>query len=147
MNLKIFLSILVPLFLAAMGTGIYLAYSHEEGLVDDNYYEKGKNYFNAKSQEQHLSLAISSQQPLKLGGNDICISVTSHGKPFEHAALSLFIGNVSTKDYDRSMKMQERSPGNYHAEAAIPAGGKWLMRVEIEKNNLSTNRKWFFDVN
>ena len=147
MNLKIFLSILVPMFLVAMGTGIYMAYSREEGLVDDNYYEKGKEYFHARGLERQLGLAIEPQHPLGRGNNDIGVTVTSHGKPLEHAALTLFIGNISTKGYDRNLKMMERSPGNYHAEALIPSGGKWLMRVDFEKNNLSTNRKWFFDVN
>jgi nitrogen fixation protein FixH len=147
MNLKIFLSILVPLFIAAMGTGIYMAYSREEGLVDENYYEKGRDYFRAKSLEQQLGLAITAGNPLRKGTNDIDISVTSHGKPFEHAALTLFIGNVSTKGFDRTLNMQEQSPGNYHAVAAVPSGGKWLMRVDLEKNSLSTNRKWFYDVN
>lgn len=147
MNLKIFLSILLPLFLTAIGTGIYIAYSSEEGLVDENYFEKGRDYFRAKGQEQQLGLEILPPAPLERGINDIAVTITSHGKPVEHAAITLFVGNVSTKNHDRTTEMQERSPGNYHAEADIPFKGKWLVRVEFAQNNLSTNRKWFFDVN
>lgn len=146
MNIKVFLSILVPLFIVAMGTGIYMAYSREEGLVDENYFEKGRDYFQSKGQEQQLDLSIHPPEQLERGSNDIAITVTSHGKPFEHADLALFIGNISTKAYDRTVKMTERSPGNYHAEAPIPFKGKWLVRVEFAQNNLSTNKKWFFDV-
>ncbi len=147
MNLKIFLSILVPMFIVAMATGIYLAYSNEEGLVENNYYEKGKAYFRMKSEERQLDLAVNPPEELKKGVNEIFIHVTSHGKPFSDAHLTLFVGNVSTTSFDRSMDMREHTPGYYHTETTIPSGGKWLMRVDLEKDNLSTNRKWFFDVN
>lgn len=147
MNLKIFLSILAPLFITAMGAGIFLAYSSEEGLVDDNYFEKASGYFHSKGIEQQLGLEIIPPDALVRGSNDIGVTVTSHGKPFEHAGLTLFTGNVSNRDYDRSVKMTERSPGNYHAGAAIPYRGKWLVRIELSTKNLSTNRKWFFNVN
>jgi hypothetical protein len=147
MNIKVFLSILVPLFIVAMGTGIYMAYSLEEGLVDDNYFEKASGYFYSRGIEQQLGLVINPPRAFKQGNNDIKVIVTSHGKPFEHADLTFFIGNISTRAYDRSMKMTECSPGNYHAEAPIPFRGKWLVRVEVSSRNLSTNRKWFFDVN
>ncbi|NTV99122.1 MAG: hypothetical protein HGA70_08160 [Chlorobiaceae bacterium] len=147
MNLKIFLSILAPLFITAMGTGIYLAYSSEEGLVDDNYFEKASSYFHSRGTEQELGLVINPPRVLKRGSNDISVFIKSHGKPFEHADVTLFIGDISTMAYDRSLKMKELSPGNYHAGTAIPFRGKWLVRVEVSTKNLSTNRKWFYDVN
>lgn len=146
MNIKLFLSILFPMFIIAMGTGIYMAYSRNDGLVDDNYYELSKNFFQTKAAERQFDIAIKPPESLKTGINDISISVTSHGKPFEHAALSLFIGNLSTTGYDRSLNMQEISPGNYHARSTIPFKGVWLVRADLEKINIRTSKKWFFNV-
>ncbi|NTW83173.1 MAG: FixH family protein [Chlorobiaceae bacterium] len=145
--MKIVFSILIPLFLIAMGTGIYMAYSRNEGLVEDNYYERSKDFFQSKAIERQLDIAVNPPEKLKRGANEINIRVTSHGKPLEKAALNLFIGNISTTGYDRSMNMKEVSPGNYHTQSAIPFKGIWLVRVDLEKNNLRTSKKWFFDVN
>lgn len=145
--MKIFLALLYPVFIFAMGTGIYMAYKSDEGLVDENYFEKGKNFFHAREMEEQLGIVITEPAPLVRGGNGVNISVTSHGAPLEHAAVTLFIGNVSTTVHDRTFRMREIAPGTYQAPAEIPLKGTWLMRIELQKNNLTTGRKWFFDVN
>lgn len=144
--MKLFLYLIYPLFFFAMGCGIYVAYNNAEGLVDKNYYENGKHYFAAKEVEQKLDVAISKPDSLKMGSNEIHISVTSHGKPLEDAALSLFVGNLSSTRYDSTLTMQEEAPGIYHTTAAIPFKGVWFVRIDLVKQQLRTTRKWFFDV-
>jgi nitrogen fixation protein FixH len=144
--MKLFLYLIYPLFFLAMGCGIYVAYRDAEGLVDKNYYEKGNRYFTAKAVEEKLGIAISKPGTLKKGSNEIRISVTSHGKPLKNAALSLFVGNLSSTSYDSTLTMQEQAPGIYQATATIPFKGIWFVRIDLQQQQLAATRKWFFDI-
>ena len=144
--MKILFYIIYPLFFFAMGCGIYVAFRDDEGLVDKNYYENGTSYFTEKADEEKLGIAISKPGTLKTGNNDIEINVTSHGKPLEHATLTLFIGNLSSNRYDSTLTMQEKSPGIYQATATILFKGVWFVRIDLQQQKLSASRKWFYDI-
>jgi nitrogen fixation protein FixH len=145
--MKLFFYIVYPIFFFAMGCGIYVAYSNPEGLVDNNYYENGKHYFLAKAAEERLGIGISRPDTLTEGRNVIRVKATSHGKPLEEGSLSLFIGNLSTTDYDSTMNMQKLSSGTYQATTTIPFKGVWFARVDLkQQQQLITSKKWFFNV-
>jgi len=145
--MKLFLYILYSVFICAMGIGIYVAYRDTEGLVETNYYETGTKFFQSKASEAKLDIAISQPEALKKGNNTIHISVTSQGKPLEHAKLNLFVGNLSKTAYDYTKSMQELSPGHYQANVEIPFKGIWLLRIDLDKQKLTTSRKWFYNIN
>ena len=141
------LSPLYILFLIAMCSGIYVAFRDSEGLVENNYYEKGERFFQSRASEEKLGIAISRPASLRQGNNNVEIKVTSHGKPLEHALLQLFIGNLSSTAYDVTRKMEEISPGCYQATVSAPFRGVWLLRVDLEgEQQLNTARKWFFSI-
>lgn len=145
--MKLFFYIIYPLFLFAMGCGIYIAFRDNEGLVDNNYYENSRGYFEAKATEERLGIEISQPRKLKPGRNIIQVNATSHGKPLEEASLSLFIGNLSTPRYDSTITMSQLSPGIFQATATIPFKGVWFTRVDLkQQEQLITSKKWFFNV-
>jgi hypothetical protein len=144
--MKIFLSVLYAVFLFAMGCGIYIAYRDAEGLVEDDYYEHARSYFQTKASENTLGLAVSMPETLRKGNNDIRIVMKTHDKPLEHAVTRLFIGNLTKRGYDSTRLMKEISPGIYQANAVIPFKGIWLIRMELEKDHLKTSRKWFVEL-
>jgi nitrogen fixation protein FixH len=145
--MKLFLYILYSVFICAMGIGIYVAYRDTEGLVETNYYETGTKFFQSKAFEAKLEIVISKPEALKKGNNTIHISVTSQGKPLENAKLHLFVGNLSKAAYDYTKSMQELSPGHYQVNAEIPFKGIWLVRIDLDKQQLTTSRKWFYNIN
>ena len=145
--MKLFFFIVYPIFFFAMGCGIYIAFKNADGLVDNNYYENSRRYFQTKAIEEKLGIAVSRPDTLKLGHNVIRVNATSHGKPLENGALSLFIGNLSNTRYDSTMSMQKISPGIYQATAIIPFKGMWFTRVDLrQQQELIASKKWFFDV-
>lgn len=145
--MKLFFYIVYPIFFFAMACGIYVAYKSTDGLVDNNYYENSRRYFQTKALEEKLGIAVSRPDPLILGHNLIRVSATSHGKPLEESTLSLFIGNLSSTSYDSTMLMQKLSPGIYQVTAAIPFKGVWFARVDLkQRQQLITSKKWFFEV-
>ena len=145
--MKLFFYIVYPIFFFAMGCGIYIAYKSADGLVDNNYYENSSRYFQAKATEEKLGIAVSRPDTLKTGYNVIRVNATSHGKPLGNAALSLFIGNLSSTLYDSTMLMKKLSPGIYQTTATIPFKGVWFARVDLkQQQQLIASKKWFFDV-
>jgi hypothetical protein len=145
--MKLFFYIVYPIFFFAMACGIYVAYRNPEGLVDNNYYDNGKHYFEAKTNEKRLGIEVSRPETLKLGNNTIRINATSQGQPFEKGTLSLFIGNLSTTGYDSTITMRQLSPGIYQATTTIPFKGVWFTRIDLkQQQQLITSKKWFFNV-
>ncbi|WP_076790959.1 FixH family protein [Chlorobium sp. KB01] len=145
--MKLFFYIIYPLFFFAMGCGIYVAFRDAEGLVDNNYYENSKGYFEAKAAEERLGIAISPPATLKRGENEIRIAITSKGKPLEQANLTLFIGNLSSSGYDSTITMREHSPGVYQATAEIPFKGVWFTRIDLkQQQQLIATKKWFSEI-
>ncbi len=145
--MKIFFYIVYPIFFFAMACGIYIAYKSADGLVDNNYYENSRRYFQTKALEEKLGMAVSRPSTLKLGHNVIRINTTSHGKPYGEGTLSIFIGNLSSTRFDSTMSMQQIYPGIYQVTATIPFRGVWFARVDIrQQQQLITSKKWFFDV-
>jgi nitrogen fixation protein FixH len=145
--MKLFFYIVYPIFFFAMGCGIYVAYSNPEGLVDNNYYENGKNYFQTKASEEKLGIEISRPDTLIQGRNIIRVKASSHGKPLEEGDLSLFIGNLSNTRYDSTMTMRQLAPGIYTTTATIPFKGVWFARIDLkQQQQLITTKKWFFNV-
>ncbi|EAT59952.1 FixH family protein [Chlorobium ferrooxidans] len=145
--MKLFFYIIYPLFFFAMGCGVYVAFRDAEGLVDNNYYENSKGYFQAKAAEERLGIAIQPPAALKRGENEIRIAITSKGKPLEQANLTLFIGNLSSTGYDSTITMREEAPGIYRATAEIPFKGVWFARIDLkQQQQLITSKKWFSDI-
>ncbi len=145
--MKLFFYIIYPLFFFAMGSGIYVAFRDAEGLVESNYYESSKGYFQSKAAEKQLAVEVSKPDSLKRGYNIIRLKATSHGKPLETGDLSLFIGNLSTTRFDSTMTMRQLAPGIYQATPTIPFKGVWFTRVDLkQQQQLVTSKKWFFNV-
>ena len=146
--MKLFFYIMYPLFFFAMGCGIYVAFRDAEGLVDNNYYENSTRYFQAKANEEKLGIEVSKPDSLKRGHNVIRIKATTHGKPLQNgAALTLFVGNLSSTGYDSTLTMHQISPGLYQATPTIPFKGVWLAKVDLrQQQQLITTKKWFFNV-
>lgn len=130
-----------------MVIGVWISYRTAEGLVDRDYYEKGKVWFNAKSDEVDLGLTVSGPGKLKTGHNQLAITLRSHSKPLTGATIAVFLGRVPATTFDRTVGLRETAPGLYEAEVELPSAGKWLLRADLVTGKLKTERSWFIDVN
>ena len=144
--MKIFLYCLYAVFLFAMGTGFYVAFSGFEGLVEENYYEKASGYFTTKAIEDSLGLEIVLPDSFKKGSNAVEVALFEQGKPLRQAQVSFFAGNVSESGYDVRYRMTEHLPGVYVTEVHVPFPGTWLMRVDIVTETIKTGRRWFTEI-
>jgi nitrogen fixation protein FixH len=145
--MKLFLAGLYGLFFFAMACGVTIAYRSAEGLVENNYYEKGNGWFQTKAAERQLGFEVGRPERLVQGSNDLRLTLSSHGRPIDGASVNIFVGNVSSKQYDLAHPMRETAPGVYQTSAVIPARGKWLVRMDLASKQLNTSKSWFYDVN
>lgn len=144
--MKPFIVGLYALFLFAMACGITVAYRNSEGLVENDYFEKGNAWFRTKDVEKRLGFEVAAPERLQAGSNTVRFTLTEHGKPLRNADARLFFGSVSTKEHDVSTRLIETSPGVYETTAHFPAKGKWLVRLDLGDKQIKTSRSWFYDV-
>jgi len=144
---KPFIIALYVLFLFAMASGLTVAFRSNEGLVESDYYRKQNDWFQAKTEERRIGLEIEKPASILPGKNELTFVLTEQGKPLTQARVHLFIGNVSTSKLDVTRAMRETAPGIYKTTLDVPAGGKWLVRLDLSTDKLTTSKSWFYDVN
>ncbi len=124
----------------------YMAYKVYDGLVEEQYYVKAKNYFKTKRLEEDLGIKVSLKGSFQLGKSMVEIVLTERGKPLRGAIVNVYLGHASTTKYDRACQMKEVQSGVYACNLSIPVKGKWLVRAAIQFGDFKTYRRWFVDV-
>ena len=133
---------LYVLFFVLMVITFYMANKVYDGLVEDRYYEKSKSYFETKKIEEGLGLIINYDRNINIGKNIFRVSVSKKDGQLHGARTILFVGNIASEKYDRKYLLEEHSPGIYKASVEIPVKGKWLFRLDIESQEIVTDRRW-----
>jgi hypothetical protein len=133
---------LYALFFVLIAITFYMANTIYDGLVEDRYYERSKYYFETKRKEEETGFKITLDENLKVGGNDISIHIRNKDGPLTGARVTLFVGNISSTEYDRTFILKETSPGAYVSRISIPFSGRWLLRADIDHTDIRTGRKW-----
>ncbi|HEB75593.1 MAG TPA: hypothetical protein ENJ04_04510 [Nitrospirae bacterium] len=138
---------LYGVFFFLMGTTFYVAADVYDGLVDTNYYESARDYFESSRMEEALGLEVAVEgERLKRGRNGFSVRISAGGRPLSGADVRLFVGNISTTGYDRTYPLVEGAAGVYSADVEIPVSGRWLLNLGIEDRRIRTGKKWFITV-
>jgi nitrogen fixation protein FixH len=133
---------LYALFLILIVITFYMANKSYDGLVEERYYDKSKKYFETKKIEEDLGLTVNFDRDMKIGKNIFQVSISKKDGHLRGAKTILFVGNIASEKYDRKYPLREDAPGIYKAAVDIPAKGKWLFRLDIENNEIVTDRRW-----
>jgi len=141
-----FLAILGLIGVALAGT-IWMAViagSTSPGLVSEDYYEKGKNYFHetpeeASTPQWRLNLLVPSD--LKVGENQDyrLYIVDENGKPVSDAKVTLHAYRPSDAKADFSIKMNRTDAGSYVASITFPLPGTWDLIAQVETSEKRTD--------
>jgi len=143
---KPFIIAIYALFLFAMISGLVAAFRNADGLVEPDYYLRQSSWFREKTEERRIGLEVRRPASIRTGENELTFVLTEHGNPLTKAAVKLFIGKVQSSGQDVTHAMRETAPGIYKATVDVPARGKWLVRIDLSSNNLTTSKSWFYDV-
>lgn len=131
---------LVVIVLAVNITMITLAVTTNPGLVDKDYYEKGRNFErnvhkqiaarNALGWEGHLDI---SDDLHRNNASPIRFSVVDDkGLPLSNLKVTLINYRPSDANADFTSVMKEFSPGQYAAEIKYPLKGLWETTLRVE---------------
>jgi nitrogen fixation protein FixH len=129
-------------FVLIMAATFYVAGRGYEGLVEPNYYERSKDFFRTKEYEEALGLAITVPEGLVAGNNRFSAGIRTAEGALSGASVALYIGDVRTTESDMRYELKEVSPGLYSSDIAVPYRGTWIMRLEVNHERISTERRW-----
>lgn len=117
---------------AVNGVLIYKALSTHSGLVANEPYRKGLNY-NARiaADERQRALGWTETVGLDMRGRVQIDLADAKGQPLTGLALTGFVGRPSEERHDRRLKLTEREPGRYVAEAGALDAGTWLVALDV----------------
>jgi len=134
---------LVVIVLAVNIAMITLAFTTNPGLVDKDYYEKGRNF------ENNVQKQIAARNALGWTGNlDIPDALSrNHASPIRFSVVDekgLPLGNLkvtlinyrpSDATADFISEMNEYSPGQYQATVTYPLKGLWEVTLHVDRGD------------
>ncbi|HEY0721660.1 MAG TPA: FixH family protein [Gammaproteobacteria bacterium] len=121
---------------------ISLAVTTNPGLVDKDYYEKGRDFENnvQKQIAAHNALGWSgrldtSGQPRRGQTTPMRFSVVDNkGLPISNLKMTLVSYRPSDVSADFNVDMKEFAPGLYQADVSYPLKGLWEVTVRVDHN-------------
>jgi len=121
---------------AMNGFFIYKAVSSFDGLVEDNYYEKGLNYNDAIQQEKRLGwrIELSFTDDVKAGAPNKAkvVIFDPKGEPIGGAKVQIALRRPATDRFDKEFELVP-SGCAYHGTVSLPVNGLWDIAIKAEK--------------
>lgn len=120
---------------------IVTAFNTAPGLVDENYYEKGRDHekhFQQKLEARNRlgwDIRIQVPETITLGkpANYSINVVDQAGHPVRDAKVSLHAYRPSDAAADMQGPMENFAPGVYQARIALPLKGFWDLKVKVSR--------------
>ncbi len=129
---------LLLIFVGVSGFRIYLAIETNPGLVDKDYYERGRDYAQNRlkkmARDPGWKLSIDAPRFVDVASPSVwTFSVTDkEGSPVTPDGVTLYAYRPSDAKQDFSLPMQEIGPGQYRAEVSFPIKGAWDILVSVK---------------
>ena len=136
-----FLGVLILIGIALAGT-IWMAViagSTSPGLVSEEYYEKGKNYFHEVPKETtapgwRLNLLVPPTAKVGVAQNYRLYVIDEAGQPVSTATITLYAYRPSDAKADFSVKMVKSDVGTFVASMSFPLPGTWDLIAQVESS-------------
>lgn len=112
------------------------------GLVEENYYERGRdheqNFLHQQKVRSELGSAVNIDVPSRIVMNRPAFyrftAVDANGLPVTRAEVTITGYRPSDANADFSVPMKESYPGQYQAEMTFPLKGAWELHVRLERD-------------
>jgi len=136
-----FLAVLALIGVALAGTiwMAVIASSTSPGLVSEEYYEKGKNYFHETPKETtapgwRLNLLVPPAPEVGVTEDYRLYLIDEAGQPVSTAKITLYAYRPSDAKADFSVKMVKSDLGTFIASMAFPLPGTWDLIAQVESS-------------
>lgn len=140
--IALYIGFVVLLFLA-----IRTAFTYNDGLISDDYYETSDHYFQNQQIAEQNQFQVRLPEAMSMASHVVTVSVSDKDGAMTHARLTLHYGLVAKQYRDRKTTMQPALPGIYQASLSFPEKGMWwfLLTVESEKG-VRYQKQWFQNI-
>jgi len=116
---------------------VWLAISHDDGLVADDYYKQGLAINRVIARDaQARALGIEVDVSFREGG----VSVALRGD--EPEALVLSLRHPTRAGQDRLVRLQSVGGGRYEGALDVPGHGRWHLVVSDEAGHWRLAGEW-----
>lgn len=109
------------------------------GLVNDEYYDKGKNYrqtLDRREQVAALGWNVSLDKPARPAFGAVntyrVIAVDAAGVPLAAESVSLFAYRPADEKADFTLPFVEEGPGRFRADVEFPLKGMWDLVIQVK---------------
>ena len=137
-------------FILISGFRIYLAVESNPGLVDKDYYEKGKSYekerLSRMARDPGWKMRIEAPEFVDIG-----VPATfefevkdKQGAPVTPDAVTFFVYRPSDAKQDFSKPMEQIGEGRYRTRASFPLLGVWDILVSVKNGEDEYNVPYRF---
>lgn len=127
---------------------IYLAFTNEDSLVNDNYYRDGMAINRVIAQDtEALALKLSANVNIDAANAYIVANLHSaNGTNIPASQLQLTFIHPIRADADFSVPLywnkQGNSEGNYRGDWRVPSYKRWYLRLEPSIDNTTDEAAW-----
>jgi len=120
------------LVFAVNGVMATLAVTTFSGLDGEDSYRRGLDYNATLAEaEQQAQLGWQSKLDFTASGHEVEIALSDKtGAPVSGLTVTGILGRGATSQFDRNLQFQERSPGDYVAQAGTVPNGSWTVALE-----------------
>ena len=119
----------------ADGILIYLGSTSQDGLVHEDYYQRGLNYndvIQVKKQQHELGWTFALNHPDRSGLGPIELKLTDgKGQPLAGKQIAAQLRRPAQKGYDQDLTFEEVAPGTYRATVSLPLSGNWDLEARV----------------
>lgn len=138
-----FLGVLALIGAALAGTVwmAVIAGNTSPGLVSEDYYEKGKNYFHETPKEVtesawRLNLLAPPAPKMGEAQNYRLYVIDDTGRPVSSAEVVLYAYRPSDAKADFSVKMVKSDAGTFVASITFPLPGTWDLIAQVDASGM-----------
>lgn len=135
-----------PLIVVVAGfVTAWLAFSSNDGLVEDDYYKQGLAVAQRVERDQKAA-GMGLGADLMLGsGSEVRLFLTAKESMSFPERLTLHIVHPTRAGHDQHLTMQRGDAGYYVARLAAPLGGRWHVQLEDEARRWRLAAEWNVD--
>jgi len=113
---------------------LWLAISSNDGLVAEDYYQKGLTAGETLARS-HKAAALGMEAGVRLTAEGMQVRLQAAADMSFPAVVVATLSHPTRAGLDQTSRLQRGEDGVYRGQMRLPRSGHWLMLFEDEKNN------------
>jgi len=122
---------------------LWIAVTHQDALVADDYYKRGLA-INQTLEKERQAAALGLAGQLQVGADGLRVRVVLDGQA-EAPRLVLRLAHATVADLDQKITLERSAGGWYEGMLAAPLNGRWKVLLEDAQGAWRLTGSWLGD--